>query len=498
MAEMEDGNDLAELLASGSEKPYHAKRPHRKSRAGCRNCKKRKVKCDEKKPSCRTCTLRKETCVYTVSALSPASSSSSSASVPSLELVDNTAPSPSRSPSTSTSVISSPRVYESPPTEIVAHNPGDFLASDAVLSILCQPLFVPMGHDVGDMKLLWAYNASTYRSFATRADGVSKLEHALKVKVIEYATSSPFLMDCVLALTSMHMDWLGRKDLSAPPTKSIIYRAKALEGYRKAVERADPATFPALVACSLLLCALSAQMFFTEDSRYLYILDWLIVWRGIGLILKLMSLKRLGDSGLGTLFLRPPVDLDTSALHIPPNLLFMMTSIKDDDMDFPEIASYYDTLKFLGSLYKELDTQGFSPVLDLRIITYYTFVPARFVELARLRRPRALVIIAHHLAMMKLITTVWWLIGICDPQIRDICGLLQGTEWMGLLGVPQAATRLTDPKDIAKLLLDNHAWEPPETAPFKPHEDPREVWKMSWVDNLGRERFEFPDENEDL
>ncbi|KAI1802314.1 hypothetical protein F4811DRAFT_563300 [Daldinia bambusicola] len=32
------------------------RRPHRKSRSGCRNCKNRKVKCDEVKPTCSSCT----------------------------------------------------------------------------------------------------------------------------------------------------------------------------------------------------------------------------------------------------------------------------------------------------------------------------------------------------------------------------------------------------------------------------------------------------------
>src|SRR3954470_20713651 len=65
-------------------RPYHSKRSHRKSRAGCISCKKRKVKtvlspppsallthlqvkCDEARPSCRHCALRKEQCVYTKS-----------------------------------------------------------------------------------------------------------------------------------------------------------------------------------------------------------------------------------------------------------------------------------------------------------------------------------------------------------------------------------------------------------------------------------------------
>ncbi|KAH8802610.1 hypothetical protein F5884DRAFT_802432 [Xylogone sp. PMI_703] len=42
--------------------PISRRRPHMKSRHGCAACKKRKVKCDEGRPSCQNCVKRRETC----------------------------------------------------------------------------------------------------------------------------------------------------------------------------------------------------------------------------------------------------------------------------------------------------------------------------------------------------------------------------------------------------------------------------------------------------
>ncbi|KAH8703130.1 hypothetical protein BGW36DRAFT_368863 [Talaromyces proteolyticus] len=42
--------------------PSRRKRPHQKSRNGCSNCKRRKVKCDEGYPSCKRCIQREDTC----------------------------------------------------------------------------------------------------------------------------------------------------------------------------------------------------------------------------------------------------------------------------------------------------------------------------------------------------------------------------------------------------------------------------------------------------
>ncbi|PVH91503.1 hypothetical protein DM02DRAFT_620495 [Periconia macrospinosa] len=40
------------------------KRPHLKSRFGCDQCRKRRVKCDEKAPRCTSCTNRGDECIF--------------------------------------------------------------------------------------------------------------------------------------------------------------------------------------------------------------------------------------------------------------------------------------------------------------------------------------------------------------------------------------------------------------------------------------------------
>ncbi|KAI9924589.1 hypothetical protein MW887_006862 [Aspergillus wentii] len=49
-----------------TESVYHARRAHRKSRAGCLNCKRRRVKCDESRPHCIRCQKHGVDCDYDV------------------------------------------------------------------------------------------------------------------------------------------------------------------------------------------------------------------------------------------------------------------------------------------------------------------------------------------------------------------------------------------------------------------------------------------------
>ncbi|GJD03911.1 Retinol dehydrogenase 12 [Colletotrichum higginsianum IMI 349063] len=54
------GMSSSEALESGNKH----RRPHRKSRLGCQPCKKRKIKCDEARPSCLNCVRREVDCSF--------------------------------------------------------------------------------------------------------------------------------------------------------------------------------------------------------------------------------------------------------------------------------------------------------------------------------------------------------------------------------------------------------------------------------------------------
>ncbi|PGH13487.1 hypothetical protein AJ79_03617 [Helicocarpus griseus UAMH5409] len=91
------------------------RRPHRKSRNGCFECKRRRIKCDELKPSCTRCVLGLNKCIYP-STPAPATKLQKDEPLPSLPISSSRflSPSPStppcseRSPSFGVSTRSSP------------------------------------------------------------------------------------------------------------------------------------------------------------------------------------------------------------------------------------------------------------------------------------------------------------------------------------------------------------------------------------------------------
>ncbi|KAK3293305.1 uncharacterized protein B0H64DRAFT_403963 [Chaetomium fimeti] len=423
-------------------KPYHAKRPHRKSRTGCRNCKARKVKCDEGRPVCHPCTVRGDKCVYLV-APPPARVSRS------------------RTTSPASSSDSRPASTPAPASAFTPASSPDFvLVGRHADTITQQPQFIPSGHTQADMRLLWFYTTATYASFSTGQLKERSVDVVLRVNVVQQAFANPFLMNCILGLTAMHINHLGIPNLDISRSLEIQYRTKALESYRKAVEAADPATYPALLANSLMVCGLSTHIFRGEDARPFSFLDWMTLWKGIGAIINVTNFPQMFRTGIAALLFRPAVDMDASAHALPNYLLFMVASIKTDDPDHPLVPKYYKALKFLGSLYLEL-RNGFSHRLFLRIVTFLTYLPKPIIQAARERRPRALVILAHYLVFITFkARSCWWMDGIAGFEIPNIARLL-GPAWAGLLRVPLAALRETDNRGVARLLLDDPGWDEP-------------------------------------
>lgn len=460
-------------------KPYHAKRPHKKSRTGCKNCKARKVKCDEARPRCRSCRLRKTECVYPsapplASAVST-SPTSSTKTTPEVNALARESPDP-------TSAVSFPS-HSNPSIAYSINNsiaapPG----SSNEVTIISEPMFRPaFANDEFDMRLLWFYTTATCSSFSVECGYHRPVETVMRTRIVQHAFQTPFLMQSLFALSSLHLQNLNQK---IDQNRALAYRATSFEGYRKGVEEASPETFPALIANSLLLTALSSQVFRDPDGKDLYIIDWMVVWRGIGLMINFLGVDKLVSSHLSSLFYRPPIDLDASTYSIPNQLLFMVSSMSTDDIDYPDTQTYYATLKYIGALYYNLNL-GLSPIMNLRIITWLTFIPREFVELARQKRPRALIILAYYAVFLKIASSIWWLKGIGQRTLRDICRHLS-PEWSHFLKDPMLAINIEDPFDLARVVLQDPEWRSPSWPEPEDETLNEAIRDLSWVDNSGR------------
>lgn len=486
------------------DRPYHSKRPHKKSRTGCKNCKARKVKCDEARPQCRYCRLRKAECIYPEPSESKPTTTSSSAA----RAAAAAAASASSASATDTwkqphdasnrnaagqPPASSAPVEDDTPASSYCTTPPLHPGEEELALVVSEPQFFPSpAVDSYDMRLLWFFTTATCSSFSVERGKDRPLENILRTRMVQHAFASPFLLDSLFALSSLHMQQLNQ---NVDKNRSLMYRARSYEGYRKAVEGGRPEDYAAMIGNSLLLTALSAQNFRDPEAKDLYIIDWLVVWRGIGLVIESMGMANFVKSGLHALFYRPALNHDKATKAIPNHLLFMITSIPPDDPDYLDTPTYYETLQCLGSLYLNLE-RGFGPIMNLRIITWFTFLPKPFITLAREMRPRALIILTYYSIFLKLVKDIWWMGGVGDRSLRDLCahiGRNLGPEWQSFLLAPLAALPLSDRAAIARELLGDPSWTEPTGVLAKKVEaaDDDEVWRapfapLTFLDNAGR------------
>ncbi|KAJ5082221.1 hypothetical protein N7532_011264 [Penicillium argentinense] len=158
-----------------------SRRSHTKSRKGCLECKRRHVKCDEELPKCTLCKKRKLECSYP----------------PSQSDLDSSHGSPSARDGSETG----PRT------------PGD----------------LPMPARMLEMRLMHHYLMSTYHTLAQ--DGLSA--HHLSMSIPQMATSFPYLLDSLLAMTALHLASLEAENRMTWLDTAVRYQSQACAGLGK-------------------------------------------------------------------------------------------------------------------------------------------------------------------------------------------------------------------------------------------------------------------------
>jgi hypothetical protein len=331
-----------------------------------------------------------------------------------------------------------------------------------------------------DMKLIWWYTSCTYTSFSVNGGYQGPADSILKLVIPQRAFETPFLMNVLLSLTATHVQFL-KQDIE--PGRVLAYRARAFEGYRNAVANPKPEDYPGLLASSLLLSVVAAHQFREKDSKELYITDWMLLWRGIGLIIDLISAKALWESGMAELFFRPQMDLLAAADHIPDYLVDMVEAIPAEDDEYQHKEVYMQTLTYLATLYMEL-RNGTSPIMTLRVVTWFTFLPKTFVRLAREKRPISLVIIAHYLVFIKLPLEVWWIDGIGDREIPKVFDAV-GLGYLDVMQVPLASVGINGVVNLGRLLFRDIEWTPPRIQLWR-HGHAGVKRTLAFVDDVGQ------------
>ncbi|KAI1847302.1 hypothetical protein JX266_006527 [Neoarthrinium moseri] len=402
------------------------RRSHKKSRAGCRRCKTRKIKCDEVHPRCGNCLKHGVACDFEHPELAE-----------SLAIPDT--PATAASPS----FCDSPATSRPPPTPEMAAN--------APLKIYRHPDPPPISptsknNRMMELRLLHHYTTITCKTLLI-ADPMSEAIFRDTVPSLAF-TGANFLADAILAVSALHLRSAQPHD-QALVRASHAYMASSLSEYSTSLSKGINETNAEALFLTATLIAFqstASRIFMREDGGdtkdrtggYALPISWFHSFQGIKTIVA-TSWQWLRNSGIVVPIIQsqPALDLNMSSQGSTffGNLLDGMeeelaAQDPDDSTRDKSRQAYQHAVAVLNWAHK-------IPLTGAPIVFLAT-VSRRYMELLQARRPRALAILACFFGLLKSLDSVWWLKGIARREVMGILSLFDpdDQEWWPRLQWP--------------------------------------------------------------
>ncbi|EGE82891.2 C6 transcription factor [Blastomyces dermatitidis ATCC 18188] len=389
---------------------YHARRPHRKSRTGCLNCKKRRVKCDETKPNCQRCVMYGVSCDYSALAVQR------------------------HQPITHGESYQMAAGTYIPPSSVQFSMSVDDLA-DKINRVLqldtsTDKAFLPV------MKSISHRTVEFFHHFITMAAHASSLSDAHRVvmsgKMMQLAFQNPYLMHAVFGVAVTHLRHLLPHDKSFDIAAAIHWE-NALKLYRKEISKPiDEHNMDPLMSTCMLLgtiifsseeCKPANSWIFSSDPTRL---SWLLGQSGLRYILEAVSIQQLQQSIWFEAFMESD-DENHSFNNNSPGREGLHPELADlceiDETTTEESNPYHWPVRMLSPMLPlKADRNNFG-----KLITFIGRLEPVYTKLLQEKDPRALLILSHWLGKMCE-EDQWWIYHRVSSECFAICMFLEHNE----------------------------------------------------------------------
>ncbi|KAL2869681.1 Zn(II)2Cys6 transcription factor [Aspergillus lucknowensis] len=348
------------------------RRSHTKSRYGCDQCKKRRVKCDERGPPCSNCIARELECYYSKT---PMAGGSSNISV---------SPTPGQSHN-GPEFVTQPRQREQ-----ATHCPSSGVSSA----------------ELRRLELMHKFSTETYRSLCNSSSDF----YIWQMVVPRKALAHDFLMNGLLAVASLHM--ASSMDPSAATSyinTALEFHNQTLTPFRHAIDDINTencdAVFAHAVVTTVIEIALP-QLTTERDERASMVQKIILaaeLLQGVSKILSIcrpwMQLKLF--SSAGDFWDQPNIGLDGDTEAALNNLSSLVDGVTDTDHQ----SLLRDALNLL-----RLSFNRYANSRDLASVLAWTAaVSKEFVDALKCRQPLPLLVLTYWGVLLhELHGKVWW------------------------------------------------------------------------------------------
>ncbi|KAM5445695.1 transcription factor [Microsporum audouinii] len=380
---------------------FRPRRSHRKSRAGCLICKRRRVKCDEKKPGCRNCSNYGVSCCY------PASLSSDSE-------------------------IGTVGPLGHPSTAMFS------MSLDNLTTKITETLILALRHFVN----------STVETISSPT--VRKL---MRTEAIHVAFSNPHVMHTIIGVALLHLNRM-LPSCRAREVAEAHHWQRAIQSYRRALcYKVSPANIDALLTTCMLMAVncMCPENFTPSDSWVLSsdpsAMNWVYLQNGLPYLLEVGG-PFIPQSIWGPAFQAAEQAHDELLNGTLQGREGMHPKLADfcgiTDSTTAETSPYFKPLQVVSTMLemeKSASTAGY-------FSSFLGHLDPRFIELLRVKDTKALVILAHWMGIMCLISH-WepWVEGRIRAECMAICIYLTpgaDAQLLELLTFPSIASGFTD------------------------------------------------------
>ncbi|MCJ1230673.1 hypothetical protein MMC12_007347 [Toensbergia leucococca] len=279
----------------------------------------------------------------------------------------------------------------------------------------------------------------------------------------------PFLLHAILAISALHllsdvrsMSYFYARDENQvavervarilPDTNNRTDLAKAHQWYlnmavreqREAISNLSSSNADAVFMASLLISYQSLRLIpdLSTSTSYRPPMQWLKMCKAIGTIIEAAQSMVQSDSVIARFlaYTTEPDVKDEMAMFNPLyrkpfDALLDWTKYPEPCLNLETRTAYEKTLAYVGGVYHALLEKEAPRIMIRRIVCLGVLAPPRYIELLEQGRPRALAILAHHLALSRAIEDHWWFHGVADRAVNGIRSILPA-EWLWAMEWP--------------------------------------------------------------
>ncbi|KAF0325071.1 C6 finger domain-containing protein [Colletotrichum asianum] len=382
-------------------------RKHKKSRLGCRECKQRKVKCDETRPSCVKCRTAGKKCSYV--------GMQSSLPVPptSSHLSTTSSPGPQSTPDSG----ASPYAFSpgTPLSDSVVFTPSS-AATPASIPSLPPPTSVPcVAPDTLFAETYSLFHLDLLRHFQgplteVTVSSQSETERILRLTYTQ-ALKAPYLMDELLAFAAAH-----KSTVSEDPEMKVLYQNESTRLQSRAISRlgitkedVTEDNFLSLFSLSILLGQHVLFDIFSNASSLPGVLDKLVncleLHSGIKFIVA-QSMVRFGNMPRD-LFPTDPVhfQVDVTSSSHGTECEDLLRRLEESDMSESTKRVHLETTKILQYLFDTVHTSESRRFVAVQ--EWPVRISRDYINLLQQRRPEALVIMGYYAVLLHRARDYW-------------------------------------------------------------------------------------------